>query len=374
MKYLIIFFLVFSFVLFFYINNSNYTKIKEVKYQIVHHPEMLPKKEIAKYTSLWFSNLRADIYWLEAIQYIWWNAIWAEYKKYLFQMIDLITELNPYFEKPYLIWQILLPDYNQRYENIDKKEIDKNQKNAETLWLKWIKNFCDENKINLILEENDLNKIWTEEKYKDPCKSFDLPFNQWFLEYFYLKDSLKASNYYKISSANSNSLDWAKIMTAIMTWKSWNRETSIFMFLTLADNYAWKDRECKLFSDELKNYSYSIFRLWNKLTSKDLKNINNLREKYFKFNEEKEKELLLNDGNCINYVNKATRELNLAYLEDADKIFFEKTWKNSKDAKELFDKKYIDYLPIDFQQYKNQGVIYFYNNEIKQYDYKMGVN
>gem|GEM_PF-2137480 len=52
MKYLIIFFLVFSFVLFFYINNSNYTKIKEVKYQIVHHPEMLPKKEIAKYTSL----------------------------------------------------------------------------------------------------------------------------------------------------------------------------------------------------------------------------------------------------------------------------------------------------------------------------------
>jgi hypothetical protein len=38
--------------------------------QLVNHPEFLPKKEIAKYTSFGFNNARADYYWLQAIQYI----------------------------------------------------------------------------------------------------------------------------------------------------------------------------------------------------------------------------------------------------------------------------------------------------------------
>jgi hypothetical protein len=36
-------------------------------------------------------------------------------------MLDLITELNPYFEHPYTIGQLLLPSYNPRYENITEK-------------------------------------------------------------------------------------------------------------------------------------------------------------------------------------------------------------------------------------------------------------
>jgi hypothetical protein len=36
-------------------------------------------------------------------------------------MLEIITELNPYFEKPYLIGQLLLPNYNERYENLDKQ-------------------------------------------------------------------------------------------------------------------------------------------------------------------------------------------------------------------------------------------------------------
>jgi hypothetical protein len=35
-------------------------------------------------------------------------------------MLDLITELNPYFYHPYKIGLLLLPDYNSRYENLDK--------------------------------------------------------------------------------------------------------------------------------------------------------------------------------------------------------------------------------------------------------------
>jgi hypothetical protein len=51
-------------------------------------------------------------------------------------MIDIITELNPYFEHPYIIGQLLLPEYNERYENKTKEEQLIGFKNAESLSLK----------------------------------------------------------------------------------------------------------------------------------------------------------------------------------------------------------------------------------------------
>jgi hypothetical protein len=54
----------------------------------------------------------------------------SEYKKYLYEMTELITDLNPYFEKPYLITQLLLPNVNVRYENLSQEEIDKNLENS----------------------------------------------------------------------------------------------------------------------------------------------------------------------------------------------------------------------------------------------------
>jgi hypothetical protein len=171
------------------VNWQNYGKIKEAEEEIVKHPELLPKKDYAKYTSFWFSNLRADIYWLEAIQYIWSNALTSDYKKYLFQMIDLITELNPYFEKPYLIWQLLLPNYNERYEKLSKPEQDFYNLQWEKIWLKWISNFCDAKKIEKIKKQDDLEKIWKDPEYKDPCASFQIPFQQWFVEYFHLRNN-----------------------------------------------------------------------------------------------------------------------------------------------------------------------------------------
>jgi len=41
-------------------------------------------------------------------------------------MIDVITELDPYFEHPYNIGLLLLPEYNKRYENLSKKKQELN--------------------------------------------------------------------------------------------------------------------------------------------------------------------------------------------------------------------------------------------------------
>lgn len=354
---------------FYYVNDKNYLKLKEAKSVIVSHPELLPKKEFAKYTSFWYSNLRADIYWLEAVQYIWSNAISSEYKKYLYKVLDLITELNPYFEKPYSIWQLLLPNYNERYESLTKEEIEQLNTQARKIWEKWIKNFCDETKIKKIIETNDLQKIWTDKSLQNPCKSQDIPFSQAFLEYYYLKDTKSSANYYKIASAQSDALPWSRVMAAIMNWKSWNREISIMMFLSIAAKEKQTEK-CTAFSQELQNLSYAVFHENVKLDEKTIKEIEKLRNQYFVFDKEAEKKALENEK-CDNYINKAVREFNLYYIDQANKQYFKDNKQNAIDAKELFDKWYIKFLPTDFQQYWDYWIIYKYNNDLKTFDYEM---
>jgi len=357
---------------FYKINELNYKKHNEIKISFVKHPENLPTKEVAVNTSLWFKNLRADIYWLETIQYIWSNALWSEYKKYLFKIIDLITELNPYFEHPYTIGELLIPAYNKRYENLDLKEQNKYINQWEQLWLKWIKNFCNPDKIKLIQNENNLEKIWTEDKYADPCTKYNIPYYLAYIYYYYKKDPATAWQYYKIASAIRGWLTWSRIMAAIMTWKWWDREKSYFMFLNLAKSMKSNDKVCTALSKDLENVWLGIFI--NKkipLNWKILKNISNARDLAFWKFTEKNEDKLLSDAACWNYLNKAIRELNLDYIEIADKKYFKKYWKHSKNAKILLDEWFINYLPLDYQQYEDYSIIYEFNSETWNYDYVM---
>lgn len=368
---LLIFFILMAILWWFYaINSLNYKKIKELQYSITQHPELLPEKDIVAYTSFGFSNLRADIYWLETIQYIWGNAIHSEYKKYLYSILDLITELNPFFEKPYIIWQLLLPSFNERYETTTWDDQELNKLQAEKIGLKGIENFCDKEKIERIKNEPDLKKIWSEEIYKNPCKTPDIAFWQGFLYYFYFKDPLQSALYYKIASAHDDALDGARIMAAIMSGKWWEREKSLMTFLTLAAQEQ-ENEACSVFSQELQQISYMTFWQWVPLSWEVIKNIETLRKQYFTFDEEAEKQIIA-WNNCNNYINKAIRELNLAYLEQANKIYFKEKGKNAQNAQELYNEWYIDFLPTDFQQYGDYGIIYIYNTDTGNFDYEMG--
>jgi hypothetical protein len=62
--------LILALISFYQINIINYDKISTIKRNIVEHPENLPTKEVAKNSAMGFANLRADLYWLQAIQYI----------------------------------------------------------------------------------------------------------------------------------------------------------------------------------------------------------------------------------------------------------------------------------------------------------------
>lgn len=373
--YWVFLFFIFSLILsFFYrVNQENYKKISQIKENIVKHPENLPTKEMARLTTFWFKNIKADIYRLETIQYIGGNVIHAEYKKYLYTILDLITELNPYFENPYIIGQLLLPDYNYRYENLDKKEQENYIIQGEKIGLKGVKNFCDEEKLEKIKNEFDLKKIWTEEVYTNPCKSYKVPFHLAFVYYFHKKDPETSAYYYKVTSANKDSIEGAKVMSAIMQWKSWDREKSIFMFLSMAKESEKENKKCQALADQLGNIGVWIINKSIRLDAKLIESIEKTRNKSFwKFNEKREKEFL-DDAKCSNYVNKTIREINLLYIEKANEKFKQKNnGLSARNAQALFEEWYLEFLPTDFQQYGDYGIIYQYNPDTQKFDYEMG--
>ncbi len=362
------FFVFFSFKM----ESINYVKHREIKANLVSHPELLPNKEILKLTSFGFANIRADYYWMQAIQYIWANAISAEYKKYLYPMIDIITELNPYFEHPYIIGQLLLPEYNERYENKTKEEQLIGFKNAESLSLKWIANFCDVKKIDAIKWEYNLSKLWSEEKYKDPCKSSMIPYYLAYIYYFYANDPLKRAQYYKVSSANTDSLEWSKIMAAIMQGKWWDREKAIIMFLNMAKTVE-NNELCQTYATSLEKIMLPVFN-WNyKLTGEFIKAVEGNRqiidESLNKWQDEEK--ISLDDTKCISYINKSVREINLYYIEQANKKYKVDKLTNATNAKVLFDAGYIDYLPVDFQKSWDNFIIYKFDDKTWNFDYEL---
>lgn len=357
---------------FFLINQDNFRFKQEVQAQLVEHPERLPKAEYAKYLFPGFSNITANIYWLQSIQYIWRNALTSEYRRYLAEMIELITELNPYFESPYIIGQLLLPsDGNQMYENFTNEEIEHTTEKARILWYKWIQNFCDKEKLEIIFNENNLRHIIENDKFKNPCQSYKIPYHLAYIYFFYLKNYELASNYYKAVSAQRDAPFWARNLAAIMQWRSGQRETSLYMFLTLAQSTQDEDEVCQIISHDIENIYITLQSRNQPLEWRLIAEIQELRDTLFT-NIEEENDLL-SGPQCSDHLNRAIRELALLYLDEAD-ARFRRDFPGELSAmtpERLSELWYIDFVPKDFQQYEDYGMMYRFNEEIWGFDFKI---
>jgi len=218
--------------------------------------------------------------------------------------------------------------------------------------------------------EHNFDKLKNDKKFKNPCKSYKIPYNLAFIYYNYLNKPDIASFYYRVAYANDDTIEWAKIMAAIMKWKWGDREKSFFMFLNMASEAEEENKICWQFSKELIKASKNLN--WEPILRSDtnfIKEIEKFRINLFPNKNNEEIEKISDNISCLNYLNKAVRELNLNYIELADQNFKEKTWDNSYTAKELFEWGYIDFLPTDPQNSKSQTIIYKYNNDTKHYDY-----
>ncbi|EKE28782.1 MAG: hypothetical protein ACD_3C00014G0007 [uncultured bacterium (gcode 4)] len=363
-----------SIVCFYYIwGFINYPVHLQIKTNVVNHPEFVPSKTFVKASSAWFENVVADYYWLDSIQYIWSNAVDSEYKKYLFVVLNLITDLNPNFNYPYQIWQLLLSSSNDRYEEFDKKEQDKYIDQSISLWLKWINNTCDLVKVEAIKKEFDLKKLWTSAEYKNPCSEPNIPYYLAYTQYWNKYDWARSSEYYRVTSANEKAPVWSRVMAAVMQWKSWDRQKSILMFLSLAESlWTQETKACQEFSSYIWWMLFKWFQEWKNLSWKFVSDIDLVRKEIMlKLWQKSTEYSIADESNCSNYLNKAVREMNLAYLEAADKAYFEKNKIHASNPEILYSEKFIDYIPQDYQVDKDSKVIYYFNKDTWHWDNKM---
>lgn len=355
----------------------NYATHMEVKQSSVDHPEFIPTYTTVKMISWGFDNIVADFYWLSAIQYIGSNAIGSEYKKYLYVMLELVTDLNPHFTFPYQIGELLLPSYNERYEHLSEAEIKKNTDQGMAIGLKWIKNTCDADKVERIRKEFNLSKLWTEEGYKNPCHDSMIPYYLGYISYWNLHDGAKSSEFYRIASANTDAMTGARTMAAIMQGKSGDREKAIIMLLSLAESIEWsKQSLCREVSGQIGTVLLDAFNKKIQLNGAFLSKVDTMRKEIVGKLEEQWLDPSSGqnvDNFCSTYLNKAVREMNLAYLEQADVRYLADKKEHAMTPKELFQNKYIDYIPHDFQkQDEKTGIIYEYDRETGHWDYNMG--
>lgn len=378
-KLLIFLLVISSIMVFVYSSEMNYKQHTEIKRAFVDHPEFIPTSKLIKLSAGGFQDIVSDSYWLSAIQYIGSNALGSEYKEYLYVMLNFITDLNPHFTFPYQIGELLLPSYNERYEKLSGTEIQKNTDQAIKIGLKGMEKNCDNNKVMKARNGYDLKKLWTDENYKNSCRDVMIPYYLAYIYYWNLHDGKKSSEYYRIAATNTDAPTGARTMAAIMQGKSGDREKSIIMLLSLAESIEGnKNTLCQQFSKELWGSLLKAFSAKATLTGEWLKMIELYRKDMIQKLDEgsgaNNSGYQNIDNLCSTYLNKAVREMNLSYLEQADMRYFQDTKEHASVPSVLLAKKYIHYNPIDFQQdlENKQGIEYFYNTENKNWDYKMG--
>lgn len=136
------------------------------------------------------------------------------------------------------------------------------------------------------------------------------------------------------------------------------------MFLSLAESLGTKEtKQCKDYAGALQKILFEAYQQGARISSDGLKLVERERRGIIDQIPGESNYSIANEHDCKEYLNKAVRELNLAYLDQAGKEFFKVYKFNAFTPEELFDGKFIDFIPVDFQQYDDQGIIYQFNDK-----------
>ncbi len=233
-------------------------------------------------------QIYSDMIWLSSIQYIW-SVVNSLKTKYLYNLMDNITYMNPYWKYPYLFWQLIIPTSKfyatpENLSNAQKTRVD-----AIKIWEKWKIYNCDQIKLKQILElpESEfmpsLLNTWSLNFY-NPCSTSDFGSYLAFNYFYYIADYQKSSDNYKIWAFNDDATPVLSSMAVIFKWKTWNREKSMQMWfsqyvymnekLTKSktdeeyDIYSWKVEES--IKKALVEYQLYILQKTNSFTWDDL--------------------------------------------------------------------------------------------------------
>lgn len=160
----------------YFANTQAYKKSAQFSYEKIEHPEILLPSEYTKLLSFGAKEALSDLYWVSLIQYIGGNVIQADYKKYMANMVNLITDLSKEFSYPVEVSLILLPESNKLYEAYSEKEVQSQRSAAILLGKKMMEQSCDQEKLKKINESEELSDIIANPNMANPCRNGMIPY------------------------------------------------------------------------------------------------------------------------------------------------------------------------------------------------------
>lgn len=214
-----------------------------------------------------------DLMWIWSIQYIG-SVIDSLSAKYLYNLLDNLTTLNPYWDYPYVFWELLLPGNKRLANQVDLKLLNKSWHEGVEIWEKAKKYNCNSFKIFLISwlnHEEYYKQVYikpTPVYYKNPCDLWDITWYLGFNYFYYLGNYQESANNYKIASFNEDSPWVYPSMYGIVQGKWWNHEKILQIwfakFISFQEQILTAKTEESLnfnkeqASDALKKWAYEL--------------------------------------------------------------------------------------------------------------------
>ncbi len=217
------------------------------------HPDILPSPIVIKMFDMWHSTSYASIIWIQFIQYIADNLQWNKYLDFSHAILEQITILHPYFTKPYEMDLILTPFSRAENQTIEQKRKNKILTGkAIELWKKWMKLFCDEEKIEKIKQQKIWEELWNNQTLRNPCTNGMIPYFVAFATYQMGDNKAQASEYYKIASMNNDAPIASRQLGIIALAAEWDFRSSALNFaLVGADGYDSDPYICRNFANRI---------------------------------------------------------------------------------------------------------------------------
>ncbi len=216
-----------------------------------------------------FQKIYADILWLWAIQYLG-SVIDVARAPYMYNMLNNLSNLAPYWDYPYYFWELMLPLSQAMHYKLWEDRLKKSWIESVKYWEKGKYFNCDEEKIKWILSLSDKgffetvylkSGFWL--KYKNPCDIYEIPYQLGFNYWFYFQDAEKSSINYKIASFFDDVPKITPSMVIIVNWRKGEHEKSMqlaflrYISLLKKLDYAKNEDDIKLLKSKINESLYS---------------------------------------------------------------------------------------------------------------------
>lgn len=326
---------------FFFLRNVLWNYYNDFEKQKISAPTFIPSEKYYQYTNIGFQAVRSESLRIQLWQLIAKNIFTQWYKDYLGVYIERITSIYPEFSSPYISAQLLLPGENEKYRNIDDSQLEKNNQTAVEISLKWIKHFCDSEKLKQVNFD-----FITKNIYLEPCRNTLIPYYLWYIYFVYLWENEKASYRYTVAASHKDAIPWAKNLALIMQSKAWKNHIAYELYLSMLETSAQKsqNKECLEIHKILKKRDFEKYPL----TLQDQGYLTKIAETLYPILWENQ-----DQSSCSYYAGRAIRELNLWYLNS------------------FFLKHEEPFLLKDYISDTHQGIYYLIDEKTGLYSPKM---